>query len=274
MKRGGYKSVLLVSFFLIIMLGGCGMDTKKEVITKAIESYLQEKYGEEFEVLSWNQPKLLPSDNGAIYATCIAKSDPKHPFEGSYFYPEEKNAKIEVIDDGYAERLLAKQMESKVEKAVSLVAENYYIQGQIRGIMEEWHGISIEEISKWENYAALRNQSEPDYKTLGTIWVYLDATTMTGTTDEEEYKMYEEVFQKEMGGQALFYVYYLDKKNFQQAEKILEVRAPGDEGSSFEEIIENQPYFGTIMRSNSKTFDDSLEVFKAAKRGEEQEIFQ
>ena len=129
MKRGGYKSVLLVSFFLIIMLGGCGMDTKKEVITKAIESYLQEKYGEEFEVLSWNQPKLLPSDNGAIYATCIAKSDPKHPFEGSYFYPEEKNAKIEVIDDGYAERLLAKQMESKVEKAVSLVAENYYIQG-------------------------------------------------------------------------------------------------------------------------------------------------
>ena len=274
MKRGGYKSVLLVSFFLIIMLGGCGMDTKKEVITKAIESYLQEKYGEEFEVLSWNQLKLLPSDNGAIYATCIAKSDPKHPFEGSYFYPEEKNAKIEVIDDGYAERLLAKQMESKVEKAVSLVAENYYIQGQIRGIMEEWQGISIEEISKWENYAALRNQSEPDYKTLGTIWVYLDATTMTGTTDEEEYKMYEEVFQKEMGGQALFYVYYLDKKNFQQAEKILEARAPGDEGSSFEEIIENQPYFGTIMRSNSKTFDDSLEVFKAAKRGEEQEIFQ
>ena len=85
------------------------MDTKKEVITKAIESHLQEKYGEEFEVLSWNQPKLLPSDNGAIYATCIAKSDPKHPFEGSYFYPEEKNAKIEVIDDGYAERLLAKQ---------------------------------------------------------------------------------------------------------------------------------------------------------------------
>ncbi len=274
MKRGGYKSVLLVSFFLIIMLGGCGMDTKKEVITKAIESHLQEKYGEEFEVLSWNQPKLLPSDNGVIHATCIAKSDPKHPFEGSYFYPEEKNAKIEVIDDGYAERLLAKQMESKVEKAVSLVAENYYIQGQIRGIMEEWQGISIEEISKWENYAALRNQSEPDYKTLGTIWVYLDATTMTGTTDEEEYKMYEEVFQKEMGGQALFYVYYLDKKNFQQAEKILEVRAPGDEGSSFEEIIENQPYFGTIMRSNSKTFDDSLEVFKAAKRGEEQEIFQ
>ena len=73
--------------------------------------------------------------------------------------------------------------------------------------MEEWQGISIEEISKWENYAALRNQSEPDYKTLGTIWVYLDATTMTGTTDEEEYKMYEEVFQKEMGGQAFIYVY-------------------------------------------------------------------
>ena len=58
--------------------------------------------------------------------------------------------------------------------------------------------------SKWENYAALRNQSEPDYKTLGTIWVYLDATTMTGTTDEEEYKMYEEVFPKRDGRASLF----------------------------------------------------------------------
>ena len=47
--------------------------------------------------------------------------------------------------------------------------------------------------------------------------------------------------QKEMGGQA-YLCYYLDKKKFQQAEKILEARAPGDEGSSFEEIIENQPY--------------------------------
>ena len=159
MKREEYKSVLLVSLLLIMMLGGCGMDTKKEVITKAIEGHLQEKYGEEFEVLSWNQPKLLPSDNGAIYATCIAKSDSKHPFEGSYFYPEEQNAEIEVIDDGYAERLLAKQMESKVEKAVSQVAENYYIQGKII-VPEEWQDIPVEEISQWENYVSLCNTTE------------------------------------------------------------------------------------------------------------------
>lgn len=100
MKRGGYKSALLVSLFLIMMLGGCGMDTKKEVITKAIESHLQEKYGEEFEVLSWNQPKLLPSDNGAIYATCIAKSDPKHPFEGSYFYTEDFGLEVGLLEMG------------------------------------------------------------------------------------------------------------------------------------------------------------------------------
>lgn len=254
------------------MLGGCGMDTKKEVITKAIESYLQEKYGEEFEVLSWNQPKLLPSDNGAIYATCIAKSDPKHPFEGSYFYPEEKNAKIEVIDDGYAERLLAKQMESKVEKAVSQVAENYYIQGDII-VPEEWQDIPVEEISQWENYVALRNQSEPDYKTLGSVWVYIDATTMTGKTDEEEYGMYEEVFREEMGGEALFYIYYLDKKNFQRAEERMENSAFGNGGSILSEARANQPYFGTIMRSGSKVFDDSLDVFKAAKQGEEQEKY-
>ena len=255
-----------------MMLGGCGMDTKKEVITKAIESHLQEKYGEEFEVLSWNQPKLLPSDNGAIYATCIAKSDPKHPFEGSYFYPEEKNAKIEVIDDGYAERLLAKQMESKVEKAVSQVAENYYIQGDII-VPEEWQDIPVEEISQWENYVALRNQSEPDYKTLGSVWVYIDATTMTGKTDEEEYGMYEEVFREEMGGEALFYIYYLDKKNFQRAEERMENSAFGNGGSILSEARANQPYFGTIMRSGSKVFDDSLDVFKAAKQGEEQEKY-
>lgn len=274
MKRGRYKSVLLVSLFLIMMFGGCGMDTKKEVITKAIESHLQEKYGEEFEVLSWNQPKLLPSDNGVIHATCIAKSDPKHPFEGRYFYDEKLGLEEGTFGDGYAERLLARQMESKVEKVVSQVAEKYYIQGDIT-IPKEWQDIPVEEISQWENYVSLCNTTEnTSYRTLGSVWVYIDATTMTGKTDEEEYRMYEEVFQKEMGGQALFYVYYLDKKNFQQAEKILGVRAPRDEGSDFEEIIENQPYFGTIMRSGSKIFDDPLEMFKAAKQGKEQEIFQ
>ena len=102
---------------------------KKEVITKAIESIYRKNTEKNLKYCLGTNLNCYQSDNGAIYATCIAKSDPKHPFEGSYFYPEEKNAKIEVIDDGYAERLLAKQMESKVEKAVSLVAENYYIQG-------------------------------------------------------------------------------------------------------------------------------------------------
>lgn len=273
MKRGGYKSVLLVSLFLIMMLGGCGMDTKKEVITKAIESHLQEKYGEEFEVLSWNQPKLLPSDNGVIHATCIAKSDPKHPFEGRYFYDEKLGLEEGTFGDGYAERLLARKMEAKVEKVVSQVAEKYYIQGDIT-IPKEWQDIPVEEITQWENYVSLCNTTEnTSYRTLGAVWVYIDATMMTRKTDEEEYRMYEKLFQEEIGGEALLYVYYLDKKNFQQAEKILETRASGDEGSNFEEIIENQPYFGTIMRSGSKVFDDSLEVFKAAKQGEEQEKY-
>lgn len=99
-------------------MNGCGHEDE---ISIKIETYLQEEYGEEFEVLSWNQPKLLPSDNGAIYATCISKNDPNHPFEGSYFNPEEPNSKIEIIYDGYAERLLAKQMESITEGAVSQV---------------------------------------------------------------------------------------------------------------------------------------------------------
>lgn len=250
------------------------MDTKKEVITKAIESHLREKYGEAFEVLSWRQPKLLPSDNGAIYATCIAKNDPKHPFEGSYFYPEGENAELEVIDnDGYAERLLARQMEAKVEKVVSQVAEKYYIQGDI--IMpEEWQDIPVEEISQWENYVSLCNTTEnTSYRTLGTVSVYIDATTMTGKTDEEEYRMYEEVFRDEMGGQALLFIYYLDKENYQRAEEILQSSAPRRGGSGLSDAEENQPYFGTIMRYGSKEFDDSLEVFQAAKQGEEQEIY-
>lgn len=272
MKRGGYKSVLLVSLFLIMMLGGCGMDTKKEVITKAIESHLQEKYGEEFEVLSWNQPKLLPSDNGVIHATCIAKSDPKHPFEGRYFYDEKLGLEEGTFGDGYADRLLAKQMELKVEKAVSQVAEKYYIQGDIT-IPKEWQDIPVEEISQWESYVALRNQSEPKRKTLGSVRVFVDVTTMLGKTDEEEYRMYEEVFREEMGGEALLYIYYMDKKNFQQAEEILEERAPENGGSDLDEAKENQPYFGTIMRSGTDIFADSLEIFKAAKQGKEQEKY-
>ena len=71
-----------------------------------------------------------------------------------------------------------------------------------------------------------------------------------------------------------FIVYYLDHKSFEKAEKILEIFTSGDEGSNFEDIIEGQPYFGTIMRYGSDKFDDNLEIFKAAKQGKEQEKYQ
>ena len=268
-----YKKIVLSIIASVLCLGllnGCGHEDE---ISIKIETYLQEEYGEEFEVLSWNQPKLLPSDNGAIYATCISKNDPKHPFEGRYFYDEDTGLEEGTFGDGYAERLLAKQMESMIEEAISQVAENYYIQGDII-IPEEWQDIPVEEISQWKNYVDLCNQSNSDYKTLGSAWVYIDASTMKGKTDEEEYQMYEEVYRDKLGGQALLYVYYLDHKSFEKAEKILEIFTSGDEGSNFEDIIEGQPYFGTIMRYGSDKFDDSLEIFKAAKQGQEQEIFQ
>ena len=272
-----YKKIVLSIIASVLCLGilsGCG---HKNEISIKIETYLQEKYGEEFEVLSWNQPKLLPSDNGAIYATCISKNDPKHPFEGSYFNPEEPNSKIEIIDDGYAERLLAKQMESMIEEAISQVAENYYIQGRIwsQEEWERWQSMPVKEVSNWNKFVNLRNLADdPDKRTLGAVRVYIDTSTMTGKTDEEEYQMYEEVFRDKLGSEALLYVYYLDHKRFEKAEAILERTAPGNGGSDLDEIEEGQPYFGTIMRYGSDKFDDSLEIFKAAKQGQEQEKYQ
>ena len=260
----------------ILLLSSCG--SHEDGISIKIETYLQEEYGEEFEVLSWNQPKLLPSDNGAIYATCISKNDPKHPFEGSYFNPEESNSKIEIIYDGYAERLLAKQMESIIEEAVSQVAENYYIKGRIWSQEEEWEkwqSMPVKEVSNWNKFVSIRNLADdPDKRTLGAVRVYIDTSTMTGKTDEEEYQMYEEVFRDKLGGEALLYVYYLDHKRFEEAEAILERTAPRNGGSDLDEIEEGQPYFGTIMRYDSDKFDDSLEIFKAAKQGQEQEKYQ
>lgn len=272
-----YKKIVLSVIASVLCLGllsGCG---HKNEISIKIETYLQEKYGEEFEVLSWNQPKLLPSDNGAIYATCISKNDPKHPFEGSYFNPEEPNSKIEIIYDGYAERLLAKQMESMIEEAISQVAENYYIQGRIwsQEEWERWQSMPVKEVSNWNKFVNLRNLADdPDKRTLGAVRVYIDTSTMTGKTDEEEYQMYEEVFRDKLGGEALLYVYYLDHKRFEKAEAILERTAPRNGGSDLDEIREGQPYFGTIMRYGSDKFDDSLEIFKAAKQGQEQEKYQ
>ena len=272
-----YKKIVLSVIARVLCLGllsGCG---HKNEISIKIETYLQEKYGEEFEVLSWNQPKLLPSDNGAIYATCISKNDPKHPFEGSYFNPEEPNSKIEIIYDGYAERLLAKQMESMIEEAISQVAENYYIQGRIwsQEEWERWQSMPVKEVSNWNKFVNLRNLADdPDKRTLGAVRVYIDTSTMTGKTDEEEYQMYEEVFRDKLGGEALLYVYYLDHKRFEKAEAILERTAPRNGGSDLDEIREGQPYFGTIMRYGSDKFDDSLEIFKAAKQGQEQEKYQ
>ena len=268
-----YKKIVLsiiASVLCIGLLNSCGYENE---ISIKIETYLQEKYGEEFEVLSWKQPKLLPSDNGVIHATCIAKNDPKHPFEGRYFYDEDTGLEEGTFGDGYAERLLAKQMESMTEGAISQVAKNYYIQGDII-IPKEWQDIPVEEISQWENYVDLCNQSNSDYTTLGAVRVYIDTSTMIGKTDEEEYQMYEEVFRDKLGGEALLYVYYLDHKRFEKAEEILEISTSGDEGSKFEDIIEGQPYFGTIMRYGSDKFDDSVEIFKAAKQGQEQEKYQ
>ena len=273
-----YKKIVLSIIASVLCLGilsGCG---HKNEISIKIETYLQEEYGEEFEVLSWNQPKLLPSDNGAIYATCISKNDPKHPFEGSYFNPEEPNSKIEIIYDGYAERLLTKQMENITEEAVSQIAENYYIQGRIWSQEEEWErwqSMPVKEVSNWNKFVNLRNLADdPDKRTLGAVRVYIDTSTMTGKTDEEEYQMYEEVFRDKLGGEALLYVYYLDHKRFEKAEAILERTAPRNGGSDLDEIREGQPYFGTIMRYGSDKFDDSLEIFKAAKQGQEQEKYQ
>ena len=272
-----YKKIVLSIIASVLCLGllsGCG---HKNEISIKIETYLQEKYGEEFEVLSWNQPKLLPSDNGAIYATCISKNDPKHPFEGSYFNPEEPNSKIEIIYDGYAERLLTKQMENITEEAVSQIAENYYIQGRIwsQEEWERWQSMPVKEVSNWNKFVNLRNLADdPDKRTLGAVRVYIDTSTMTGKTDEEEYQMYEEVFRDKLGGEALLYVYYLDHKRFEKAEAILERTAPRNGGSDLDEIREGQPYFGTIMRYGSDKFDDSLEIFKAAKQGQEQEKYQ
>lgn len=272
-----YKKFLLgviASVLCLGLLNGCGHEDE---ISIKIETYLQEEYGEEFEVLSWNQPKLLPSDNGAIYATCISKNDPKHPFEGSYFNPEEPNSKIEIIYDGYAERLLTKQMENITEEAVSQIAENYYIQGRIwsQEEWERWQSMPVKEVSNWNKFVNLRNLADdPDKRTLGAVRVYIDTSTMTGKTDEEEYQMYEEVFHDKLGGEALLYVYYLDHKRFEKAEAILERTAPRNGGSDLDEIREGQPYFGTIMRYGSDKFDDSLEIFKAAKQGQEQEKYQ
>ena len=247
-----YKKIVLsiiASVLCLGMLNGCGHEDE---ISIKIETYLQEEYGEEFEVLSWKQPKLLPSDNGAIYATCISKNDPKHPFEGSYFNPEEPNSKIEIIYDGYGERLLAKQMENMTEEAVSQIAENYYIQGRIWSQEEEWErwqSMPVKEVSNWNKFVNLRNLADdPDKRTLGAVRVYIDTSTMTGKTDEEEYQMYEEVFRDKLGGEALLYVYYLDHKRFEKAEAILERTAPRNGGSDLDEIREGQPYFGTIMR--------------------------
>ena len=273
-----YKKIVLSIIASVLCLGilsGCG---HKNEISIKIETYLQEEYGEEFEVLSWNQPKLLPSDNGAIYATCISKNDPKHPFEGSYFNPEEPNSEIEIIYDGYGQRLLTKQMENITEEAVSQIAENYYIQGRIWSQEEEWErwqSMPVKEVSNWNKFVNLRNLADdPDKRTLGAVRVYIDTSTMTGKTDEEEYQMYEEVFRDKLGGEALLYVYYLDHKRFEEAEAILERTAPRNGGSDLDEIREGQPYFGTIMRYGSDKFDDSLEIFKAAKQGQEQEKYQ
>lgn len=78
------------------------------------------------------------------------------------------------------------------EKVVSKVAKGYYIQRNIGGVGDIFRAIPVEDLSKWEIYVAYCN--EIGRSTWRTVWVYVDVTTMTGRSDEEEYQIYEELF--------------------------------------------------------------------------------
>ena len=82
------------------LLNGCGHENE---ISIKIETYLQEEYSEEFEVLSWNQPRNFTIRQWCNLCNLYFRNDPKHPFEGSYFNPEEPNSEIEIIYDGYGQ---------------------------------------------------------------------------------------------------------------------------------------------------------------------------
>ena len=61
------------------------------------------------------------------------KIDPNHPFEGSYFNPEEPNSKIEIIYSGLCGTTLAKQMESIRKELFHQVAEKLFILKDVSG---------------------------------------------------------------------------------------------------------------------------------------------
>lgn len=71
----------------------------------------------------------------------------------------------------------------------------------------------------------------------------------------------------------MLFIYYLDADYFKKAKEGLEETAYRNGGSALDDAIENQPYFGTVMRSGTSVFDDSLETFKTAKQGKEQEKY-
>ena len=92
---------------------------------------------------------------------------------------------------------------------------------------------------------------------------YVDTRIVTGTElQDEDYRM---TLDLEKGN----YHYYEE-----YGEEITGKYTIVPKGGDFEDIIEGQPYFGTIMRYGSDKFDDNLEIFKAAKQGKEQEKYQ
>lgn len=88
-----------------------------------------------------------------------------------------------------------------------------------------------------------------------------------------EIKMVYDVKTKQFNADYKYNLVHSNHKT-KTAEAILERTAPRNSGSDLDEIEEGQPYFGTIMRYGSDKFDDSLEIFKAAKQGQEQEKYQ
>lgn len=171
MKRFFAAVMVLLS---VVTLSGCSVLASLRLtfwdgLTKAeareyIQNTLQEKYGEEFEVVS------LGIRSGQYYRELVGTCSPKCE-EDIFFRIEANNfGGSRILYDGYIQSLVRKEMKSNIDSVLAKYGDNFAAEVDVRGLSDSYDsGIYVAEDATIKKYS----ESLPDSNKT-SIWIALN----------------------------------------------------------------------------------------------------
>ena len=167
----------IIIFFLSFNLSRCDYRNyfyTEDSLKRVAEKSLEEKYGEEFVVhRAWDRSQTM------FFADCSPKDNPEVIFTADI----EKNGDG-VVDDGYVQGLVAKQVDDILKPEFENFFGYYYTMPYNLSYYNEPTFKNIKDITVEEYIDKAKMTSMPYY-------IYVDMTKITGESIDEESELFE-----------------------------------------------------------------------------------